>query len=281
MQVPNNQGRSEKDGVERGATEERSKGKPGGERVAFAGRGGEDDHSEKGCGKGSKDESEQGERRSKPCADHGQQLDVSGAETLTASDEIVGPADQQKDERCEQSPHNRVQGRENMGNRRERRQQTGIENAEDETGNSEGVRQAQGFSVHDRETEEQEAEDCHANAERVESEAEIAEQEKSGRGELDRRIAPRDGAMTGAAASAEDDPAQQRDIVAAENGCAAVRAARARPDNRCMPRQAADAYVEEAAEGKTEKDGEDGGQQDRGFSPQDGASQVRGSSVVK
>jgi len=72
---------------------------------------------------------------------------------------------------------------------------------------------------------------------------------------------------TVAAAAAEDDPAEDRDVVECADGRAAAGTARAWEDDGFVAGQAGDADVEEAAEGEAEEDGEDGDEQGQGLAP--------------
>ena len=145
--------------------------------------------------------------------------------------------------------------------------QAGVENSEQQSGEGDGVGEAHRFRVHDGEAEEEEAEEGHADACETEAESQEAEQEESGGRELDSGVAPGDGVAAGAATSAEECPAQERNVVAGSDRRAAVGATGARADDGEMLRQATDADIEEAAEGESEEDDEDGGEDGRGLAP--------------
>jgi hypothetical protein len=82
-----------------------------------------------------------------------------------------------------------------------------------DAGEGEGVGEAHGFRVHHGETEEQEAEDGHADAFDGETEKQEAEEKQSGGRQLDGGVAPGDGLVAMAAVSAEKDPAQDGHVV--------------------------------------------------------------------
>ena len=99
-----------------------------------------------------------------------------------------------------------------------------VENAKSDAREGEGIGKAHGFRVHDGEAEEQETEDGGAEAGEGEAEAKKAEQEERRGGQLNGGIAPGDAPTAGTAAAAEQDPAEEGDVVGGTDGDAAARA---------------------------------------------------------
>ena len=131
----------------------------------------------------------------------------------------------------------------------------------------ERVRQPHCFRIHHGEAKEQEAEDSHSEAHDAEAELKEGQEKQGGCRELDGRIAPGNGLMAVAAASAQQNPAQDGQIVTSADRRAAAGTARPRMDDRLMTRQAGDADVEEAAEGEAEEDDKDGKERDQVCAP--------------
>lgn len=155
-----------------------------------------------------------------------------------------------------------------MGGQRRLGQQAGVEDAEQETGKGEGIREAHCLCVHDGQTEEKEAEDGHADACDAQAELQKAEQEEGGSGELYCGVAPWDRTLAGAAAAPEKNPAEDGDVVACQNGRAAIGTMGRWADDGFVVRQPGDADVEEAAEGESEEDDEDGDEEGQlGWAP--------------
>ena len=86
----------------------------------------------------------------------------------------------------------------------------------------------------------------------------IGRDEKKSAEELDDCVAWADWRMAVAAASAEENPAYDGNIVIRANCCAAAWARRARSHYRKLVRHAVNHYVEKAAEYESEKKTEDG-----------------------
>ncbi len=80
------------------------------------------------------------------------------------------------------------------------------------------------------------------------------EGEPGGGGEFDQGILRRDGLGAVAATAAEQQPAEQRDVVVPADEAAALRAARTRSDDAFAVRKTRDADVEEAAEEQAEQE---------------------------
>ena len=74
-----------------------------------------------------------------------------------------------------------------------------------------------------------------------------AQYEPDGVGKLDGRIAPGDGLLAVAAAGAEEDPAEEGDVVVPADGGEAVGAVRTRLADTAMPWQSRDTHIQEAA----------------------------------
>ena len=100
-----------------------------------------------------------------------------------------------------------------------------------------------------------------ASAASVRPEDDHARGQEDGRDGLDRRMAPADGGRAAAAAAAERDPGEERQVVVPVDLLAAVLTGRARVDERVSERKPRGDDVQETAErkgGRKEGGGEDG-----------------------
>lgn len=281
-------------GVNRGGAEERSQGQAGGGKGALTAGEGDGEDAEEGGGERSQKQGEEGRRGTEPGGDHGDEFDVAQAQAFLVADEEVEPADQEQEEGgedrpdcrddeagnpcCPQrksEPSSRIQdfyqpGWEDEGSwndAEERRCNSGVENSQHDARQGKRIRQPHGLGIHDGEAEEQETKNGHSDGNDAKSEAQKAEEEERGGGELDGWVSPGDWPAAGSAAAAKENPAENRNVVGGLDPSAAARATRAWVNDGFVARQAGDADVEEAAEGEAEEHGEDGDEQVRGASP--------------
>ena len=204
--------------------------------------------------------------RTQPCGDGCGELHVAQAEALPVANQCVNPAQYQQGQRggcrgdggAQSQQKGRVPG---IGRAAMQLSDEGvagaIKNAQPEQRQGERVWQLHRFGIADRQSQQQRAEEGERDAFEVKAGEEDAANGKRGDSEFYKGITPSDALLAFAATAAQQNEAEERDIVVCGDRCAAGGAVRGRPHDGSMPRQTADADVQKAAEGKAEEQRKD------------------------
>jgi hypothetical protein len=111
-----------------------------------------------------------------------------------------------------------------------------------------------GFCIGENQTQKKKSEGAALQQRQGESEMRIADDKQQPGEQLNHEVAWRNASLAMAAAAAQNEPAQHRDIVIEADRSLAVRAGRPGMNDRNPPWQPIDTHIQEAAEGQPQSE---------------------------